>query len=217
MTDESTSESTSARAQVLVIDDEPTIVELVSRMLRRTKLRVHGVNSGEAGVDAMREHQPIVVLTDKNLPGMSGMDVIRAGREIIPDSEFIVMTGYASLDSALAAIELGVFAYLTKPFARQLLTDHVTAAAEQVRKRRVTASTVEHMRTVANKNITGPIAIRQGLGELDEVVHKLERLVSSLSSVLKDDRSKKRDTAAQEHLDELNAAIGRLSELKGQL
>lgn len=212
-----TDEPTAASAQVLVIDDEPTIVELVSRMLRRTKLRVLGVNSGEAGIEAMREHRPIVVLTDKNLPGMSGMDVIRAGREIIPDSEFIVMTGYASLDSALAAIELGVFAYLTKPFARQLLTDHVKSAADHVRKRRATASTVEQMRSVANKSITGPIAIRQGLGELDDVVHKLERLVSSLTSVLKDGQSQKRDSQAKEHLDELNAVITRLSELKSQI
>lgn len=210
-------ETPAPSAQVLVIDDEPTIVELVSRMLRRTKLKVLGVGSGELGIAAMKEHRPIVVLTDKNLPGMSGLDVIRSGREIIPEAEFIVMTGYASLDSALDAISLGVFAYLTKPFSRQLLTDHVTAAAAHVNKKRATAEVLERMRLEAHKDITGPIAIRQGLGELVEVVHNLERLVSSLTTVLKSDKSQSLEHGAEEHLSELSALIARLSDVKNQL
>lgn len=208
-------EPTSAAGKVLVVDDEPTIVDLVSRMLRRTGLAVVGVESGEEAVDAMREHRPIVVLTDKNLPGISGLDVVRAGRAIIPDSQFILMTGYASLDSALVAIELGVIAYLTKPFTRAQLTEQVVAAADHVRKRQLNHDTLERMRSSARKRITGPIAIREGLYELDDVVHKLERLVSSLTSLLSDDKDRRGEAA--DTVVELSELINRLSTLKGQL
>ena len=204
-------------AHVLVIDDEPTIIDLVARMLRRSKLPVIGVGSGEEGLVAIEKHRPIVVLTDKNLPGMNGLELIRAGRGLVPDAEFIVMTGYASLDSALDAIELGVFAYLTKPFTRQQLTEHVTTAAEHVKKRRATADALARMRADAKESITWPFALRQGLGELDDVVHNLERLVSSLAGVLKSGQSQSRGDEAEEHLAELSAVIARLSELKSQL
>jgi len=201
--------------KVLVVDDEPTIVDLVGRMLRRTGLEVFGVNSGEAAVEAMREHRPIVVLTDKNLPGIGGLDVVRAGRTIIPDAQFILMTGYASLDSALVAIELGVIAYITKPFTRSQLTEQVVAAAEHVHKKQVTQQTLERMRAATSNRITGPIAIREGIDELDDVVHKLERLVASLTNMLSDAKDRRGEVA--DTVGELSELINRLSAIKGQL
>lgn len=202
--------------KVLVVDDEPTIVELISRMLRKTELLVIGVDSGEDALRAMTEHGPIVVLTDKNLPGINGLEVIRRGLELIPDAQFIMMTGYASLESVLGAMELGVSAYLTKPFTRAQVTEQVLAAADHVRKKRETQAALERMRGAAKKRMTGPIAIRSGLDELNDVVHKLERLVTSVTSLL-DSRPAEQRKEDEALVKELLTAIRRLSQLQSHL
>ena len=208
----STPEITPAR--ILIVDDESTIVELVSRMLSAQKHEVLGVYTGELALEAMKEQQPDVVLTDKNLSGISGIEVVRQGRKLLPDAEFIVMTGYASLDSAIEAIELGVFAYLIKPFTREQLTEHVNAAAAHVHKQREIADDIKRMRAREQRNITWPIAISQGLLDLGEDVHHLERLVSSLVLALPSEQALMRASRTYGYPDELRSLIERLSRLQ---
>lgn len=71
--------------------------------------------TGTAAIAAMNELGVDVLLTDKNLPDIGGLELIRHARTVTPDVEAIVITGYASLDTALVAMELGVYDYIVKP------------------------------------------------------------------------------------------------------
>ena len=79
----------------------------------------------------LQEHHPPLALVDKNLPDISGLELIAEQKLQHPNTEFIMITGYASLDSAVKAMEMGAFSYLTKPFAdMDMVMDRIRAALE---------------------------------------------------------------------------------------
>src|SRR5262245_44876914 len=103
-------------SRVLVADDEPALVRVLRRQLERSGYTV--LEAGDPGlVRAQLAHEPEVVLLDLRLGHASGTELLGELRERRPDTEIIVMTGYASIDSAVACMRAGAFDYLEKPFA----------------------------------------------------------------------------------------------------
>jgi CheY-like chemotaxis protein len=102
-------------SRVLVVDDEPVVLEVVAAVLEG-RCSVLTAPDGNTGLETMLKERPAVVVTDKNLPDLSGLDLIRLGKKNTPDAEFLIITGYASLDTAIEAMDLGAFGYITKPF-----------------------------------------------------------------------------------------------------
>jgi len=106
----------SAGSRVLVADDEPAIVRGLRRQLERGGYAV--LEAGDVGlVRAQLAQEPEVVLLDLRLGQASGLELLGELRERRPDTEIIVMTGYASIDSVVACMRAGAFDYLEKPFA----------------------------------------------------------------------------------------------------
>lgn len=104
-------------ARILVVDDEEAIVELLRTLLELEGHHVSSETDGDKAIQRVRSGERFdLVLTDKNLPGSSGLDVIRAATEADPQVECILVTGYGSLESAIAAMEAGAFDYILKPF-----------------------------------------------------------------------------------------------------
>ena len=104
---------------VLVVDDEPDVRELLAEYFRDRGHDVTVVTDGRAAVRAI-EGAPTryaLVITDLQLPGADGLAVLRAARTANPSAYVIIITGYASLDSAIEAVRLGAYDYLTKPFS----------------------------------------------------------------------------------------------------
>ncbi len=102
--------------RVLVIDDEVAIVALLETLLRSQGYEVEGANSGEEARSLFAEQHYDVVITDKNLGDVDGVDLIAEIRERWPDTRVLLMTGFATLDSAVDAIHFGAVGYLRKPF-----------------------------------------------------------------------------------------------------
>jgi len=121
--------------RVIVIDDEPAILDILERALTRANLPVITATTGELGLELLEaEPSPGVVFVDKNLPDMTGIDVLRRGKEIEPDAQFIVITGFASVESAIEAMDLGAFSYLTKPFeSLKVIPERAKAALDKTR------------------------------------------------------------------------------------
>lgn len=118
-------------ARVLIVDDDYTIQHLLSLVLRND-FRVAEVGSGEEAIAFLSQASVDVVLVDKNLPGMSGLDLLRHIKKCDAEIEVIVITGYASLESALEALRLGAYDYLQKPFDDiSIVKGKVTLAAEK--------------------------------------------------------------------------------------
>lgn len=119
--DESDAE-TELPPRVLVVDDEQQMLDLLVEVLARIDLTPLTADTPDAALDTLRaassRGEPIdLAIVDKNLPGMDGLELIRAMRELRPSLPVMMITGYSSADSAVAAADLGVVGYVLKPFS----------------------------------------------------------------------------------------------------
>lgn len=104
------------RARVLVVDDEASIRDLLSKALALADYDVETVPDGRAAVGRLRAGTYDLLITDLRMPGMDGLTLIREARQLSPALPVVVITAYSSEASAIEAIDLGVSGYLTKPF-----------------------------------------------------------------------------------------------------
>lgn len=115
-------------AVILVIDDEPLQRDILKTILDDEGYETHTASSGEEGLEVLKEINPDVVLTDLKMEGMDGIEFIGS----LPDAAFrppvIVMTAYGTISSAVEAIKMGAFDYLTKPLDKDVLLINVKRA-----------------------------------------------------------------------------------------
>jgi DNA-binding NtrC family response regulator len=107
-------EKTSLR--VLLVDDDKSLLEILATLLELDGHMVEKAASAHAGLMLMREREFDLVLVDLKMPRTTGIDMLRAIREDRPDTKVVIMTAYASVNSTVEAMRLGVFDYLPKPF-----------------------------------------------------------------------------------------------------
>jgi two-component system response regulator AtoC len=106
----------SEHKQVLVADDEDNLRRVLKAQLRRDGYEVHGVADGEAVLQAMDEHHIDVLITDLRMPKLDGMQVLKSVSERFPNVPVIMITAHGTVDTAVEALKLGAFDYVTKPF-----------------------------------------------------------------------------------------------------
>ncbi len=104
------------QVRVLVVDDEPSILAAIRMALEDTGWEIETADTAEQGLARFREAHFDAVVTDKNLPGISGVDLIREIRAVDDQVRIIMITGFASVESSVETLNLGVDAYLEKPF-----------------------------------------------------------------------------------------------------
>ena len=105
-----------AAARVLIVDDEPSVAEVFHEFLASQGYTLSLAPSGEEAVKQLAEFRPDMILTDLNLPGLSGLEVMRAAKAVDPEVCVVVVTGYASASTAIDALRQGAYDYVTKPF-----------------------------------------------------------------------------------------------------
>jgi two-component system response regulator HydG len=118
-------------SRILVIDDDQGVRESMERMLRGAGYTVQSACSGEEGLTLARGNAFDVILSDMQMPGISGIDVLQKLREQRVDSAFIVMTGFGTIDTAVEAMKLGAVDFVQKPFFRDELLMRVRSAADR--------------------------------------------------------------------------------------
>ncbi|MDM8539333.1 sigma-54 dependent transcriptional regulator, partial [Desulfobacterales bacterium HSG17] len=123
--------------KILVVDDESIIRENLERILKEEKYSVSSVDNGTDALAILETTDMDVVLLDLNLPDLSGLDVLRKAKVLDPELMVIVITGYASVDSAVEALKLGAYDYIKKPFKADVIKLIVRLAfeAQQLRKK----------------------------------------------------------------------------------
>ena len=122
-----------ARPRVLVIDDDEVMLESCRRILQPEGVDVDVEREGLSGRDRAAQGTYALVVVDMRLPDIDGLDLIASVRERRTDVEFIVITGYSSIDSAVKAVKLGAFDYLAKPFTPDDLRARAAAALARAR------------------------------------------------------------------------------------
>ena len=103
-------------ARVLVVDDESSVVEVFNEFLAAQGYELTVAASGEDAVRKLPGCRPDIILTDLNLPGLSGLEVMRSAKAVDPEVCVVVVTGYASASTAIDALRQGAYDYVTKPF-----------------------------------------------------------------------------------------------------
>jgi DNA-binding NtrC family response regulator len=113
------SQTTGDPFEILIVDDEAETRELLSEFCLGQGLAVASAHDGRAAIGAIRRApaQFSVVITDLHLPGADGFEVLKAAREANPSCYVVIITGYATIDSAIRAVREGAYDYLAKPFA----------------------------------------------------------------------------------------------------
>jgi DNA-binding NtrC family response regulator len=165
---------------VLVIDDEPDVRDLLAEYFREREHHVVSLADGRQAV-AELERNPSkyhLVITDLQLPGVDGLGVLQAARAANPSAMVIIVTGYASLDSAVQAVRLGAYDYLTKPFSLGQLDVIVQRVAE---RQALEAENRQLARRVGDRESTelkGAVAER--LQMIDARLGRIEELLARL-------------------------------------
>jgi DNA-binding NtrC family response regulator len=119
--------------QVVIIDDEPMTLKRIRRLLEKEGCRIAAFSSPRRALKHLEHAACDLVISDIQMPGMNGLDLMARVRGRSPEVEFILITGFASFDGAVEATKEGAFYYLAKPFTPDQLRQRVTQALSHVR------------------------------------------------------------------------------------
>jgi two-component system, NtrC family, sensor kinase len=118
-------------SKILLIDDEKAIIRLLSMSLRSDGHEVFTALSGKQGLTVFQKEEPEVVLTDINMPGMDGIEVLKRIKSMQPDAEVVIITGHGDIDNAIEALKFGASDFINKPVRDEVLSVALQRAEEK--------------------------------------------------------------------------------------
>jgi len=125
------SASSTAPATILVVDDEPELGRALGKLLGRHGYHVLTTTNGEDGLRLLRQHDVHLVLSDLQMPKMGGMELLKAGRVVSAQTEFVIITGHGTIETAVEAMKLGAYDFIEKPFSTATALKAVAKALEK--------------------------------------------------------------------------------------
>lgn len=161
--------------RVLLIDDEPIVLESCTEILRGSPFELATASDGAGGLALLREFRPDLVVVDLKMPGLSGFEVLEKIREADPTIVSIVITGYATVSSAVEAMKRGAYDFLPKPFTpdefRLIIRRSVekrSLVLETLALRRERQLLREHFAAIVSHELRAPLAaVQQNLFVLE--------------------------------------------------
>jgi len=118
-------------ATLLVADDDPGLRESLERTLTREGYRVVLASDGRAALERVQAGGVDLIVTDLRMPGLTGLELLRAAKAIMPDVDVILLTAFGTVEEAVKAMKDGAYDFLTKPFRREQLIKLVDKALER--------------------------------------------------------------------------------------
>jgi len=118
---------------ILIVDDEQIVLDSITKHLRKEPYKITGVLSAKEGLDLVKNDGIDIILTDLMMPEIDGLELMKIVKDIHPKMPIIMITGYATINTALQATQLGAFDYIAKPFSKKELLAVVHRAADVVK------------------------------------------------------------------------------------
>jgi DNA-binding NtrC family response regulator len=165
--------------KLLVIDDDEAGCRLIRRLFADEQMSVLMQHDGERGLACAEAERPDVVLLDVDMPGLSGFDVLPRLLELNPDAPVIMLTGRVEVRTAVRAIRLGAFDYLTKPFDNEEIVLVVRRALET----RALRSEVQTLRRQVDERV-GLASLMGASPQVQAIVEQVRTVAASSFSVL---------------------------------
>ena len=165
--------------KILVVDDEQSLREVLSIMLKRAGYAVTSVSDGEEAIEQVQKEIFDLVITDLRMPKVDGMEVLRAVKSASPETVVLIITAFATADSAVEAMKQGAYDYLTKPFQVDEVQLIIRNALE---KRRLTTENILLKREMASQSSFAQLV---GQSEaMQKVFDVVKKVADSKSNVL---------------------------------
>src|SRR4030066_2497139 len=117
--------------KVLIVDDEERVVQSIAGVLEDEGFRVVAAKSGEEAIGTFQREIPDVTLLDIWMPGMDGIEVLKRFKGISPDCQVIMISGHATISTAMAAVKLGAFDFIEKPISLDALLMTIRRALDR--------------------------------------------------------------------------------------
>lgn len=165
-------------ATVLVVDDERSNVESLEKIFTREGMRVLTAFDAKHALDILRQHKVHVVLTDLMMPGITGLELLRAVKQVSPEVEVVLMTAFGSVEAAVSAMRDGAYDFVEKPLRRLPIVKSVRKAAERGRLVAENRSLKQEIRLLSKREIVG------NSPALRRVVEVCAQAAPSLATVL---------------------------------
>jgi DNA-binding NtrC family response regulator len=140
---------------VLIVDDERSNVESLEKILLREGIRVLSAPDAKRALELVRTHRVHVVLTDLMMPGTTGLELLRAIKQVTPDVEVVLMTAYGSVEAAVSAMRDGAYDFVEKPLKRLSIVKSVRKAAEKQKLVAENNSLKDEIKRLAHREIVG--------------------------------------------------------------
>jgi len=140
---------------VLVVDDERSNIESLEKIFLREGMRVLSASDAKRALELLRTHRVHVVLTDLMMPGTTGLELLRAVKQVAPDIEVVLMTAYGSVEVAVNAMRDGAYDFVEKPLKRVAIVKSVRKAAERQRLVAENQSLKDEIKRLAHREIIG--------------------------------------------------------------
>ncbi|HEV8549049.1 MAG TPA: sigma 54-interacting transcriptional regulator, partial [Polyangiaceae bacterium] len=144
---------------VLVVDDEASNLASLQKIFEREQMRVLVADGAKAALDLVRKHRVQVVLTDLMMPGTSGLELLKAVKELAPDAEVVVMTAYGTVETAVQAMREGAYDFVEKPLKRMTIVKSVRKAAERQKLVVENRSLRQELKLLTTREIIGQSAV----------------------------------------------------------
>ena len=174
-----TSSGEVARPTVLVVDDDDDARAALAKILAADGFHAVTAADGEAALDRVVSEQPAVVLLDRIMPGLDGIETLRRLKAIAPEVPAIIVTGYGDTSSAVQAMKLGAYDYLTKP----LQIDQILIAVRRAAERRELGAEVEGLRSHLDEDRS----LRSLMGpsrEVENILRQIRQVADSDFTIL---------------------------------
>lgn len=121
------------KLDILVVDDEQIVLDSIGKHLRREPVEIHTALSADEGLRLLKDIDIDIVLTDLMMPEIDGLEFMKLVKDRNADIPVIMITGYATVNTALQATQLGAFDYVAKPFSKKELLGVVRRAMDVAR------------------------------------------------------------------------------------
>lgn len=140
---------------VLVVDDERSNLESLEKIFAREGVRVLSAPDAKRALELLRSHRVHVVLTDLMMPGTTGLELLRAVKQVAPDVEVVLMTAYGSVEVAVNAMRDGAYDFVEKPLKRVSIVKSVRKAAEKQKLVAENRSLKDEIKRLVHREIIG--------------------------------------------------------------
>ena len=176
--------------RVLVVDDDADLRDALADYFGQKGLSVISARDGQEAIRVIEASaEPFqIVLADLVMPHKTGLDVLKAAKEKFPDAHVVIVTGYASLESAVEAVRLGAYDYILKPFRMDEMEVLLRNVGERIGLLRENRDLVNNLRDIHDR-----------LDALNETKCKMERSVREMGQALSDNTQKLEQVFAELH------------------